>query len=243
MTTIIIEPSRRKGEPSLAGPVLFWVNPGDTPFIISAANDRNGLRHFLFHGNLLEIPGPHTPSYWAGPALGAPAAVLALEKLIALGAKNIVVYGWCGSLTSTLRAEQIFLPTWAKSEEGTSAHYPGPSPSGSDDKLRSQLADFLTTSGYSVQQGPIWTTDAPYRETKDKVDNFAGQGIMAVDMEFSALCRVASFRRVNLAAVMLVSDELWHDKWLAAFQRKSFKKLSRRIFLDLAGRLEKNFND
>ncbi|MFH1216348.1 MAG: nucleoside phosphorylase [Pseudomonadota bacterium] len=241
MSTIIIEPSRREGEPSLSGPVLFWVNPGDTQHILREAKDRGALRHFLFHSNLLEIPGPNT-SYWAGPALGAPAAVLALEKLIALGAQNIVVYGWCGSLTSSLGAEQIFIPTWSKSEEGTSAHYPGENPSRSTPELRQKLAYFFSGKGYPVQQGPIWTTDAPYRETKDKVDNFAGQGIMAVDMEFSALCKVASFRGINFAAVMLVSDELWHDKWFPVFHRKSFKKLSRQVFLDFAGWLENNFS-
>ena len=37
-------------------------------------------------------------------------AVMALEKLIALGAKNIIVCGWCGSLSQKLKIGDILLP-------------------------------------------------------------------------------------------------------------------------------------
>ena len=33
-----------------------------------------------------------------GPMLGAPYAVMILEKLIVLGAKRILFFGWCGSI-------------------------------------------------------------------------------------------------------------------------------------------------
>ncbi|MFZ5764343.1 MAG: nucleoside phosphorylase [Thermodesulfobacteriota bacterium] len=239
MPTPVIEPVRQPGEPVITGPTLFWVNPGESGAILAAARTRYGRRHHLFHCNLLEIPDKEGSLFWAGPALGAPAAVLVLEKLIALGARTIVVYGLCGSLHPDLRVGDVLLPTWALSEEGTSAHYPGPSPPCSNRDLRGKLASLLADDGHDLCQGPIWTTDAPYRETKEKVDSCAGQGIMAVDMEYSALCRVAFFRNVDLAAVMLVSDELWRQQWTPAFHRKSFHKLSRRLFLGLADGLRR----
>jgi len=233
MSDTVIEPSRLQGEAAITGPVLLFVNPGDSARIIKAARELNGKKHFLFHSNLFEIPGQR-PIFWAGPALGAPAAVIALEKLIALGCKDVIVHGWCGSLVAGLQAGAVFLPTWALSEEGTSAHYPLASPPAPHGDLSRQLAKFLRQCGYAVQEGPIWTTDAPYRETRKKVQDYGRRGIMAVDMEFSALSTVAAYRGVNLTAAMLVSDELYHDAWRPIYASKAFQKKSLEIFLALS---------
>ncbi len=234
MLDIIIEPTRFKGEPKIDGPCLFFVNPGESQFVIKEANTLKAKRHFLFNSNLFELPGDVT-SYWAGPAMGAPMAVMTMEKLIALGATDIIVFGWCGSLNDSLKIGDIFLPTWGLSEEGTSSHYPcvnkRPEP---ETRLHMELVDYLSGSDYNVKHGPIWTTDAPYRETRQKVTEYAEKGIMAVDMEFSALVNLACFRKINLAAVMLVSDELYHPEWQPGFSNKKFKQKSRQVFSELA---------
>ncbi|MCI5219885.1 MAG: phosphorylase, partial [Candidatus Electrothrix sp. LOE2] len=45
----------------------------------------------------------------------------------------------------------------------------------------------------------------------------------------SALCAVAAFRGVELAAAMLVSDEVWQQPWQPQFSRKEFKRKSRKL--------------
>ena len=60
----------------------------------------------------------------AGPAPGAPYAVMVLEKLIALGVQTVVALGWCGSLKPEVRIGDLIIPESAHSEEGTSGHYP-----------------------------------------------------------------------------------------------------------------------
>jgi purine-nucleoside phosphorylase len=52
-------------------------------------------------------------------------------------------------------------------------------------------------------------------------------------MECSALLQVAAFRRVELAAVLMVSDLLWQDPWQPAFQSKEFRKRSQGLVTDL----------
>ena len=91
------------------------------------------------------------------------------------------------------------------------------------------MLEVLTTKESSPKQGAIWTTDAVYRETRDKVANYASQGIKAVDMEYAALKAVAGFRHVSFAAVMLVSDELFHQEWTPRFVQKSFRSDSKKI--------------
>ena len=49
-------------------------------------------------------------------------------------------------------------------------------------------------------------------------------GVGAVDMEFSALCTVASLRQVACAGLFVVSDELWGDTWKPGFSSHRFRK-------------------
>ncbi|MEA2115071.1 MAG: nucleoside phosphorylase [Thermodesulfobacteriota bacterium] len=240
-TTCILNPERGKADPRLPTTGILAVNPSDTQSLAEYA-DRAGLkRSFLFNSILF-----HSDAlFLAGPAVGAPMAVLCLEKLIALGAEKIILYGWCGSLQKKLHGMDILVPTSGMSEEGTSRHYQSDRnceiiPSAT---LRNELCRVLTDKLVEFQQGPLWTTDAPYRETKEKITDYAAQGIYGVDMEYSALCTVAAFRKAQLAAVMLVSDELLKSPWKPHYSFKAFKKRSRELLALLcdAARLDNIF--
>ena len=230
--TTLINPKREKGEPTLPETGLLVLNPADVLNIAGVLKKTGARKHFFFNGNLLVVPGEENagaPFFMAGPAVGSPMAVLAFEKLIALGAGRIIVFGWCGSLISEISVGDVLLPTWAVSDEGTSKHYPVEERPESSSVLRGHLSTHLGRQGIQPRSGPIWTTDAPYRETRDQVETYGGQGVLGVDMEFSALCTVASFRRVEMAAVMLVSDELCHPEWKPGFRTKVFREKSPRL--------------
>jgi len=225
MSDCIINPAKSPQDPHLPSIGVLAVNPADSPCFASLAR-RHGLkRHSLFHAQLFA----NDSFFLAGPAVGAPMAAICLEKLIVLGARRILVYGWCGSLHPTLAAGELFIPTGGVSEEGTSGHYQGPVGS-NDDSWRMALINALTAGGFSgLKQGLIWTTDAVYRETREKVERYGAQGILAVDMEYTALRSVAAFRQVDLAAAMLVSDELFHRTWSPRMHLKRFRNQSRHI--------------
>jgi purine-nucleoside phosphorylase len=227
----VINPERGRGEPVLPEIGILAVNPAEAPVFAAYAKEAQMQRAFLFHSNLYYSK----QLFLAGPAVGAPMAVMCLEKLIALGAKRIVLYGWCGSLQEELRVMDVFLPSEALSEEGTSRHYQDQHQKSQQDRiaaspaLQKRLEGILNKAEFAYQTGKIWTTDAPFRETRTKVVDYARQGIYAVDMEFSALCAVAAFRGVDLAAAMLVSDEVWRQPWQPQFSRKEFKRKSRKL--------------
>lgn len=232
MSEVVVHPSRGKNEPQLPACGLLLVNPAEARQAAQIAGREGWERYFLFHSNLHQrIQSP--PMFWAGPAVGAPMAVICLEKLIALGARRIIVSGWCGSLQPHLGVGELVLPTWGVSEEGTSGHYPVAGRSESSPRLRKDLKDFFAATGKELNEGPIWTTDALYRETREKVVRYGQQGILGVDMECSALIQVAAFRRVELVAVLMVSDLLWQDPWQPAFQSKDFRNRSQELVSDL----------
>ncbi len=234
MENTVLTPRRGRGEKEIPSTGIILVNPTDATAIINAGAREGGHRRPLFNSNLLIIPATEGRKkiFIAGPAVGAPMAVMALEKLIALGAARIIVYGWAGALTGKLNCGEVVLPTWGLSTEGTSAHYPikaelpRPSPG-----LLTNLHQALTKSETiaKIHQGPVWSTDAPYRETRRQVQEFAARGIMAVDMEFTALATVALFRGTTLAAAFLVSDNLGHKHYESRIMLKSFRQQSRKI--------------
>jgi len=231
MSEVVVHPSRGKKEPQLPAYGLLLLNPSEARQAAQIAGQEGWTRHFLFYSNLHLAESP--PMFWAGPAVGAPMAVICLEKLIALGASRIIVCGWCGSLQPDLGVGELVLPTWAVSEEGTSGHYPVAGKVESSPPLRQALKDFFAATGKELREGPIWTTDALYRETREKVVRYGQEGILSVDMECSALLQVAAFRRVELAAVLMVSDLLWQDPWQPGFQGKEFRTRSQELVADL----------
>lgn len=207
---------------------LFFVNPAEATQAVNAMVTGGGKKRFLFNSTLC-VDGDET-FFVAGPAVGAPMAVLCMEKLIVLGARRIILVGWCGALQQGLEVGSVLLPGQALCGEGTSRYYSsesGPRPSAA---LTAWLRDTLIRSGISWQEGRVWSTDAPYRETRDLLARLRREeDIVAIDMEYSALCTVALFRGIDFASLMLVSDELWQKEWKPGFARPAFRQQSQEM--------------
>jgi purine-nucleoside phosphorylase len=161
-----------------------------------------------------------------GPMLGAPYAVMILEKLIVLGAKKIIFFGWCGSIQQGVRIADFVIPDRSVIGEGTSRYYslstneyPRPS-----DRIIKTIKESLQTCSVPFHKGPVWSTDAPYRETRQKVLLLQAEGVLGVDMELSALITVARFRQVEIGALLVVSDELGTLRWSPGFSSGKFNR-------------------
>lgn len=148
--------------------------------------------------------------------IGAPAAVTVLEELIALGARRILVVGTGGSIQPALPIGSLIVPTGAIREDGASFHYaPAGAELGPDADLARALGEAAAQHA-PVAYGPVWTTDAPYRELRSKVTVYSAMGALAVEMEAAALFALAAFRGVRLALLLAISDELFHE-WRPGF--------------------------
>ncbi|MBF0202271.1 MAG: nucleoside phosphorylase [Desulfamplus sp.] len=177
----------------------------------------------------------------AGPYLGAPLGAMVLESLIARGVSRVVAVGWCGALSDELNVGDIIIPDGAISDEGTSRNYME-MPEDSDFPITSPSVEFSRTVAKALHEnlsshkiecrtGMIWTTDAIYRETPKKVAFFRDKGALVVEMECSAIFSVAAYRKIDLTAVLIVSDTLFKDEWEPGFRSKRFKN-ARRLVID-----------
>ncbi len=163
--------------------------------------------------------------------IGAPAATSFLEELVALGARAVLIVGAAGSLRPELPIGSVTLPTSAIREEGTSHHYLPPHvPAAATDELVRALEVAWKGGNPKPRTGLHWTTDAPYREHKEKITAYREAGVLSVDMEVSALFSVAQHRGVACAAILGVSDELY-EPWRMGFGAPDFLRTMGRVGL------------
>ena len=161
----------------------------------------------------------------AGPMVGAPYAVILAETLIAWGARTILFLGWCGAVSKPVEIGDMVLPTSALIDEGTSRHYlPDICESAPSALLVEQLSEMCISGGLVIHKGPVWTTDAPFRETRAKVLACQGRGVLAVEMEASGLFSVGAFRLADVAALLVASDDLSDLSWRAGFKDPRFAR-------------------
>ena len=213
--TAIIKPQREKGEPFIGPDAIMVAIPSDLNYMVGLVQAQRvtpkSLSPFRLYsakkdGNALVA--------LAGPLLGAPQSAMVLEKLIALGAERIWVLGWCGSLQPSIRIGGLVIPTTALCEEGTSAHYQViEQKRQTSPLLNERIENALTRARMPFTKGPVWTTDAIYRETEQKIAAYGKRGFLGVEMEMSALITVAAYRSVKLAGLLIVSDELASLRW------------------------------
>ncbi|MET9484391.1 hypothetical protein [Streptomyces sp. NPDC006638] len=74
--------------------------------------------------------------------------------------------------------------------------------------MTDHLVRTLRVRSIAVRRGPVWSTDAPYRETAAEVARYAAEGILLTDMEAAAVFAVAEHRKIQAAALFTVADSL-----------------------------------
>ncbi len=167
----------------------------------------------------------------AGPFIGAPFAAILLESLIAWNVREILFFGWCGAISKEVHIGDIIVPDRSFMDDGTSRGYTD----GTRDAavpaagLQSRVKTLLVNHNLAFHEGPVWSTDAIFRETPEKVMGFRKKGALAVDMEAAAVFSVGNFRNVDVGCILVVSDEMKDLKWRPGFTHKAFKKQRQQI--------------
>lgn len=222
----IINPVKSKNAPAIGPVAVMAATPTDLFTICDLLNfTRDDFQRLMISRVYIDKSQPEGVSL-TGPFVGAPYAVMLMETLVAWGARKILFMGWCGAVAEKVKIGDIILPTAAVIDEGTSAHYEtmDNERSCACPSMVSAIRNFLVEKQVDFHAGEIWTTDAVYRETRQQVETHQRNGILAVEMELSALFTAARYRRVSLAGILVVSDELSLMKWRPGFKDEGFHK-------------------
>ena len=159
-----------------------------------------------------EMDGVEIALYQSG--VGAPLCVGEMEEIFAMGVETVVLFGTCGVLDKDIADCSIILPTSALRDEGTSYHYALPG-----DAIQVNLhhrevfTGLMEEMGIRYTQGLCWTTDAMYRETREKVERRKARGCICVDMECASCAAVAQFRGKEVLQFFYAADNLDSEAW------------------------------
>ncbi|HEV2461851.1 MAG TPA: nucleoside phosphorylase [Ktedonobacterales bacterium] len=148
------------------------------------------------------------------PGVGGPLAGAMLEEVIALGCRQIIACGGAGVLDSSIVLGHVLIPTSAVRDEGTSYHYLPPGREvAADPAAVAAIQATLQAHGVEYLLTKTWTTDAIYRETREKVRRRRAEGCLAVEMEAAAFFAIARFRNVQLAQMLYGGDDVAAEQW------------------------------
>jgi uridine phosphorylase len=159
----------------------------------------------------IEVEGRRVAFIHAG--IGSMAASM-LEEVIAFGCQKFIAAGGCGVLQKDIEVGRLVVVSAAVRDEGASYHYLPPGREVIANPLAIHVLETtLRGKGLPYHLGKTWTTDAPYRETPQKVAARRHEGCLTVEMEAAGLMAVAQFRNVVFGQVLYGGDDLSGAEW------------------------------
>jgi uridine phosphorylase len=148
------------------------------------------------------------------PGIGGPLAAGLLEEVIAFGCRNFIACGGCGVLQKDIAVGHLILVDSAVRDEGVSYHYLPPAREVAADREAVRvLTRTMEVRGVPYRLGKTWTTDAPYRETPNKIAMRRQEGCVTVEMEAAGMMAVAKFRGATFGQVLYGGDDLSGSEW------------------------------
>jgi uridine phosphorylase len=144
-----------------------------------------------------------------GCAVGASFAVLVAEELFASGCKLLLSVTSAGQIRSLGRPPYFVVIDRALRDEGTSYHYAPPAEfAEADPALVAGAAEALNRRGLQAFVGSSWTTDAPFRETREAIEGAKSCGAVAVEMEAAALYSFAAAAQTKVLCLAHVTNTM-----------------------------------
>lgn len=209
--SLLREARRQKGAGVAPVPEVCVLDP-DGDIVRRLKADGRATRHrdwVCYHTDLQVFEQDGLTLGVVGCAVGASFAVLVAEELFVSGCRLLISMTSSGQLVAPQAPPYFVLVTRALRDEGTSYHYLPPATfSDAPAALLTRLAGGFDDLSQSVRRGPVWTTDAPFRETPAAIDAMRARGLLAVEMEAAALYAFAAARGRAVVCFAHVTNQM-----------------------------------
>jgi uridine phosphorylase len=145
--------------------------------------------------------------------IGGASTGIAVEELKNAGVKAMIRIGSCGALQKHLRLGDLVIAAGAVRNDGTSdAYIERGYPAIPDTDLLVQLLDTVKRLGYPFHVGRVRSHDSFYTDAEQELDRYwAQKGVLAADMETSALFVIGGLRQIKVASILNVVVEAEGD--------------------------------
>jgi len=168
---------------------------------VRTANEHRGL--FGFTGTFGGVPVSVQTS-----GMGTPSMSIVVEELINLGARRLIRVGTCGGIATGMRTGDLVIATAACPTDGathTYLHGEPYAPAASFELTRA-LVDAAAATGIAARTGLVASVDVFYNTDEDYAQRWRDRGVLAFEMEASALFYLAARAGIDAACALTVSD-------------------------------------
>jgi DeoD family purine-nucleoside phosphorylase len=174
--------------------------------------DEGSVRQVNEHRGLLGFTGTFrgVPVSAQTSGMGTPSLSIVVEELLRLGAQRMIRVGTCGGIGRGIRTGDVVIATASCPADGATRTYlrgEGYAPA-ADFELTRALVDTAAASGIDVRTGLVASVDVFYNPDDDYAKRWRERGVLAFEMEASALFFLAARAGVQAACALTVSDVL-----------------------------------
>ncbi len=202
-----MNPTHVRARPGDVAPIALLVGDPARATLI-AGRLQNPTRYNEFRG-LLGYTGVYrgVPVSAQTSGMGAPSAAIVAEELAVLGCRVIVRLGTCGATRLEINPTDLIIATASCPLEGTTRQYIGEAyaPAATYAVVQALVGAALA-SGVRYHVGLIATQDALYSVDEGWVERWRQRGVLAQEMEASALFTVAALRDMQAGCILTVSN-------------------------------------
>lgn len=145
-----------------------------------------------------------------GTGMGMPSTAIYVNELIDLGAKRLIRVGTCGSFQPDINVGDVVIAMSASTDSSMNRHIfeqKDYAPTATHALLEKAVAK-ARDMGLKTNVGNILSSDSFYNANPDHWKKWAEYGVLAVEMESSALYTIAAKRKVEALTILTVSDSL-----------------------------------
>ena len=202
-----------------------------TDWLVSTGKARRWESWACFHTTMFSLDVDGETFGVVPRTIGGPYSVLIAEQMAESGARIILGLTSAGRVSPAMPVPGLVAVTSALRDEGTSYHYLPPAGTvEAPARVASLLWSELRGLSLPVLSGPVWTTDAPYRETGSQLASHARAGVLAVEMQAASLFAFSEARRVPVGLVAYVTNS-------ADDKENAFDKGSRQLEFEILERI------
>jgi purine-nucleoside phosphorylase len=145
-----------------------------------------------------------------GTGMGMPSTAIYVNELIDLGAKRLIRVGTCGSFQPDINIGDVVIAMSASTDSSMNRHVfeqKDFAPTANFSLLEKAVAK-AREMGLSTNVGNILSSDSFYNANPDHWKKWAEYGVLAVEMESSAIYTIAAKRNIEALTILTVSDSL-----------------------------------
>lgn len=228
----------RCGEGDIAPYVLIPGDPGRVQRIVAGMDGAEKMaenrEYVVYTGTFQGVDITVCSS-----GIGGPAASIAIEELIKLGAKVFIRVGSAGGRQKDTPIGTPVVITAAYRGEGTSmAYLPPEFPAVADLDVSNALIAALKNAGVEYQAGIGFTRDAYYVQNPELNTLLTNTGIKAAEQEAACLFIIGSVRGAKTGAIVSTDSNIWLEKQPSLEEKEALfmrgEKVAIRAALDAA---------